>query len=285
MNVLAPSSLIFVFAAGLLAGGQEGSFEKSLTVSGTVDLDVKTDSGGITVRQGSAGTVRIHAILKADHGWFISGSGDVEGRIRELERHPPVEQNGDRVRVGYVNDSRLLRGISMRLEIETPTSTQVRAHADSGGIRVEGVQGPVDCKTDSGGIQINDVSASVHAAADSGGIHVRNVKGSLFAHVDSGGIDATGIAGSIDAQADSGSVRLEQTTPATINAKVDSGGVTVRLARGAGYDVSAETDSGRVSVPEMTVRGAFSSHHIEGKVGGGGPLVKVRAESGSVTID
>jgi hypothetical protein len=282
MNALVLSILIFVFAAGLFAGEQEGSFEKSLTVSGEVDLDVKTDSGGITVRPGSAGTVHIHAILKAEHGWF--SSGDVEGRMRELERHPPVEQNGNRVRVGYVSDSGLLKGISMRLEIETPANTQLHARADSGGIRVEGVAGPVDCKTDSGGIDIDDVSATVRAAADSGGIHVRNVKGSLFAHVDSGGIEASGIAGSIDAQADSGAVRLEQTIPAAINAKVDSGGVTVRLAPGAGYDVRAETDSGHISVPEMQVRSAFSSHHVEGKIGGGGPLVKVQAESGSVTI-
>jgi hypothetical protein len=282
MNKLAPF-LLLVLAGGLLAA-EDGSFDKSLPVSGMVDLDVKTDSGGITIRQGAAGTVHIHAILKAEHGWFSSADGDVEGRIRELERNPPVEQHGNRVRVGYA-ESRLLRGISMRLEIETPASTELHAHADSGGIRVAGVQGPVECKTDSGGIEIEDVSAAVHVAADSGGIHVRNVKGALYAHVDSGGIEATGIAGSIDAQSDSGRVRLEQTTPAEIHAKVESGGVSVRLARGAGYDISAETDSGGISVPQMTVRSEDSHHHVEGKVAGGGPLVKVQADSGSVTID
>jgi hypothetical protein len=282
MNTFALGILLLTVGTGLLAGA-EGSFDKSLSVSGPVDLDVKTDSGGITVRQGPSGTVVIHAILKAERGWF--SSSDVETRIREVERHPPVEQNGNHIRVGYIQESRLLNDISMRLEIETPADTQLRAHADSGGIRVEGVHGPVECKTDSGGIEINDVSASVHAAADSGGIHVRNVKGSLFAHVDSGGIEATGIAGSIDAESESGRLRLEQTTPGTISAKAESGGVTVTLARGAGYDISAETESGHISIPEMTVRSALSSNHVEGKVGGGGPLVKVRADSGSVTID
>jgi len=282
MNSLAPI-MFFVLAGGLLAA-EDGSFEKSLPVSGMVDLDVKTDSGGITITQGAAGTVRIHAILKAEHGWFGTADGDVQSRIRELEQHPPVEQSGNRVRVGYA-ENRLLRGISMRLEIETPASTELHAHADSGGIRVAGVQGPVDCKTDSGGIEINDVSAAVHAAADSGGIHIRNVKGALYAHVDSGGIEATGIAGSIDAQSDSGRVRLEQTVAAEIHAKVESGGVSVRLARGAGYDISAQTDSGGISVPQMTARNEFSHHHVEGKVSGGGPLVKVQADSGSVTIE
>jgi hypothetical protein len=282
MNALVPGILLLALTTGLLAGAEDGSFDKSLPVSGAVDLDVKTDSGGITVRQGSSGSVRIHAILTANHGWFASG--DVEARIRELERHPPVEQNGNRVRVGYVRDQ-LMKDISMRLEIETPPDTQLRAHADSGGIRVEGVQGPVDCKTDSGGIEINDISASVHAAADSGGIHVRNVKGSVYARADSGGIEATDIAGSIDAQADSGRIRLAQTTPAAINAKAESGGVTVTLVRGAGYDISADTESGHISIPEMTVHSAFSSQHVEGKVAGGGPLVKIHADSGGVTID
>jgi DUF4097 and DUF4098 domain-containing protein YvlB len=283
MNMFVPSLLLLSSATGLLAGAQEGSFERSLTVSGAVNLDIKTDSGGITVRRGSAGTVAVHAILKAENNWF--GTGDVEARMRELESHPPVEQIGNQVRIGYVKDDRLLRGISMRLEIETPAGTQVRARADSGGIRVEGVQGPVDCKTDSGGIEISDASANVHAAADSGGIRVTNVQGALFARADSGGIEATGIAGSIDAQADSGRVRVEQTTAAPINAKAESGGVSVRLARGAGYDINADTDSGSISIPEMTVRSAFSRHHIEGKVAGGGPLVRIQADSGSVTIE
>lgn len=283
MNAFARTLPLLAAAAGLLAGDQDGSFDKSLAVSGKVDLDIKTDSGGITVRQGPAGTVHIHAILKAEHGWF--SYSDVEGRIHDLERHPPVEQNHDQVRVGYTKDRELLKGISMRLEIETPAGTQLRAQADSGGIRVEGVQGPVDCKTDSGGIEIDDVSASVHAAADSGGIRVRNVKGPLFAHVDSGGIEASGIAGSIEAQTDSGAVRLAQTSPAPIHAKAESGGVTITLARGAGYDISADTESGRIRIPEAAVRSSSSSHHVEGKVGGGGPLVKIQVDSGSVTID
>jgi hypothetical protein len=283
MNVFAPSLLGLALSTGLLAADEDGSFDKSLTVSGVVDLDVKTDAGGITVRQGSAGTVRIHAILKAEHGWF--GWDDVEGRIHDLERHPPIEQSHDRIRVGYVRDNGVLKGISMRLEIETPAGTQLRARADSGGIRVAGLQGPVDCKTDSGGISIDDISSTVHAAADSGGIHVRNVKGSLFAHVDSGGIEASDIGGSIEAETDSGAIRLSQTSPAPIHVKADSGGVTVTLAHGAGYDISADTESGHISTPEMTVRSAFSAHHIEGKVGGGGPLVKIQVESGSVTIN
>jgi Putative adhesin len=261
----------------------DGSFDRSLTISGPVDLDVQTDSGGIAVTPGSSGSLRVHAILKAQRGWFESS--DVESRIRELERNPPVEQTGNKIQVGYVRDRNLLKGISMRLEIQTPADTQIRARADSGGIRVEGIRGPVDCHTDSGGIEIHDIGSDVRAAADSGGVRLNNINGSAFAHVDSGGIDATQVAGTIDAQADSGGIRVGQTRPARIRARADSGGVTVKLASSGGYDISAESESGRISVPEMIVRGSFSPHHVEGKVRGGGPEVNVHVDSGNVTVE
>jgi Toastrack DUF4097 len=276
--------LFLSLAIGLTAADEEaGSFDKALQVSGRVQLDVKTDSGGISIVPGSGGTVRVHAILRMQHDWF--GTGDAMGRIRELERHPPIEQTGNSIRIGYVQDRNLLRGISMRLEIETPPETQVQAHADSGGIRVDGLRGLVDCKTDSGGIQVSNINANVRAAADSGGIRIENVSGTVFARVDSGGIVAKGVAGAVDAQADSGGVHIAQTAPAPIHATTDSGGVTVTLAPGAGYDLKIDSDSGNISVPDMSANAGFSRHHREGKVRGGGPLVQVQVGSGNVTID
>jgi Putative adhesin len=275
----------------MLAGGtaaictaqSEGSFDRSLAVSGQVDLDVVTDSGGITVTPGSSGSVHVHAILKPNHGWF--DSGDVERRIHEIERNPPIEQNGNQIRVGYTHSRDLLKNISMRVEIQTPRETRVRARADSGGIRVEGVQGPADCHTDSGGIDLRDVGSEVRAAADSGGIHIENVKGAAYARVDSGGIEAHDIAGAIDAETDSGGIHLSQSSAAPIRAKADSGGVTVRLASNAGYDIDVASESGTISVPDVSVHGEISRRHVEGKVRGGGPMVNIRVDSGNVSID
>jgi hypothetical protein len=280
VTLLAPG---FVVLTAAVCAAQTGSFDRSLSVSGPVDLDVQTDSGGITVTPGSSGSVRIHAILKAEHDWF--GSSDTEQRIREIERNPPIEQNGNNIRIGYVHNRDLLKHISMRLEIETPRETKVRARADSGGIRVEGINGPADCHTDSGGIDVRDIGSEVRAAADSGGIRIENVKGATYARVDSGGIEAHNIAGSIDAETDSGGIHVSQSTAAPIRAKADSGGVTLRLASNAGYDISVEADSGSISVPEVSTHGEVDRHHIEGKIRGGGPLVNVRVESGTVRIE
>jgi len=283
MNATVVAAGLTLAVAGICAARSEGSFDRSVSVSGPVDLDIMTDSGGITVTPGSSGSVHIHAILKAEHGWF--GSSDVEQHIRELERNPPIEQNGNQIRIGYVRDRNLLKNISMQLEIETPRESRVRARADSGGIRVAGIQGPADCHTDSGGIEVSALGSDVHAAADSGGIRIRNVKGSAYARVDSGGIEAHDVAGSIDVATDSGGIDISQSSPAPIRAKADSGSVQVRLVSDAGYDVSVRSDSGHISVPEISVHGDMSKNHVEGKVRGGGPMVEVHAESGNVTID
>jgi hypothetical protein len=261
---------------------QDGAFDRTVNVSGPVNLDVTTDSGGIVVTPGPAGSVRIHGILKAQRGFFTAGN--VEEHIRELEKNPPIEQSGNTIRVGYVTDRSLLKGVSMRLEITAPPDTQVRARADSGGIRIEGIRGPVDCQTDSGGIRVSNIASEVRAGADSGGIHIREVKGAVYARADSGGIDALDIAGPIDVQTDSGGLHLSQTAPATIRARADSGGATVTLAASGGYDVRANSGSGRIIVPEMTVRGAFSKHRVEGKGRAGGPVVDIAVDSGNIDI-
>ena len=48
----------------------EGSFERTLNVTGPVDLDVQTGSGRIEVRAGSASAVVIRATIRVREGFF-----------------------------------------------------------------------------------------------------------------------------------------------------------------------------------------------------------------------
>ncbi|MGE5646199.1 MAG: DUF4097 family beta strand repeat-containing protein [Acidobacteriota bacterium] len=266
--------------AGSSACSQEtrGGFDRTLRVSGPAELDIFTDSGGISVKPGTAGSVQIHAILR--------GRGAAtEARIRRIEQDPPVEQTGNKVRIGYLKDRDLLHNISIRFEILTPPDSSVRARADSGGIQVAGVRGPADCQSDSGGIDVDDIGSDVRVAADSGGIRIRNIRGAVSARADSGGVEALGVAGAVDIQTDSGGVQVAQTAAAPVRIRADSGGARVKLAPGAGYDVTASAGSGRITVQELTVRGTIRPNHAEGKIRGGGPLVDVSVDSGNVHIE
>jgi hypothetical protein len=273
--------LFTVLAAISFAQRPEGSFERTFSVNGPVALDLNTDSGGITVVPGPPGTVRVRGILKVNRSRFFVG--DAERRLRDLEANPPITQSGNSIRVA-MRDPHMLRDISMRLEVQAPPDSRLRARADSGGIDVRGIKGPVDCATDSGGIHANEIDGEVRARADSGGIHIRRVNGPVYAQADSGGIDALEVAGAVEAMVDSGGIRISQTKAAAIKAHADSGGADIALASTGGYELQAHTDSGSITAPELTISGSVSRHHVGGKLRGGGPLIDVRTDSGRISI-
>jgi hypothetical protein len=231
------------------AQSAERKFERTFPVSGSVSLDLNTDAGGILVRSGTTGTVRVRGILKAQ--WSLLSGLDVEERIRQLEANPPIEANGNSIRVA-VGDKSILRGISMRLEVETPMETGLRARTDSGGIEVRGIQGPIDCQTDSGGVRAVDIGGDVTARTDSGGIHIRKANTEVRAHADSDGIEAMEVAGRVEAKTDSGGIRISQTQAASIHARADSGGADIALAATGGYEITARSTNGCVIADNVT---------------------------------
>ncbi|MGA3202376.1 MAG: DUF4097 family beta strand repeat-containing protein [Bryobacteraceae bacterium] len=263
----------------------EGTFERTLTVTGRVSLDVSVNSGVIRVMRGEAGSVRVRGVLRARSpvfmGLFVGGAPGE--RIRRIEVDPPVRQEGNEIGIGDVTDRWLLRGINLLVEITAPADTEIRALADAGDIRIEGVDGPVECETDSGEINIEWIGSDVRASCDSGGIHIRGVKGAVDARTDSGHIEALEVEGTIDAETDSGDIRLSQTKVAAVCAQADSGRIRVRLAETGGYSIRARTDNGRVELPVMT-RQRLSRHELEGDVRGGGSVVAVETDSGDIEV-
>jgi hypothetical protein len=263
----------------------EGSFERTLTVTGPVRLDVSTHAGIIRVLKGEAGEVRVRGVLRARSalafGLFIGGPPSE--RIRAIVADPPIEQDGNTIGVGDVRDRWLLRGINLLMEIVTPADTEIRALADSGDIRIDGIDGPVECETDSGQIEIANIGSEVRVRSDSGAVHVEGVKGSVDVRTDSGRIEALEIGGTIDATTDSGGILLSQTLAAPVCAKSDSGRIRVKLADAGGYSIRARTDNGRVELPQMT-RQRLSRHELEGDVRGGGSVVDLETDSGGIEI-
>jgi Putative adhesin len=263
----------------------EGTFERKFAVNGRVSLDVSVHAGVIRILGGEPGCVTVRGVLRARSssmfGVFLGGTPTE--RIRRFEMDPPVVQDGNSIRVGDVSDRWMLRGINFLVEISTPLNTEVRALADSGDIRVEGLDGPVECEADSGDINISNIGSEVRAAADSGSIHIRAITGAVDARADSGHIEALEVAGPIDAKTDSGDIRLSQTKVAAVCAQADSGRIFVQLAPQGGYSVRVRTDNGRMDLPALTGQ-RISRHELDGDIRGGGSVVDLETDSGDIEI-
>ncbi|HXW54654.1 MAG TPA: DUF4097 family beta strand repeat-containing protein [Candidatus Cybelea sp.] len=297
----------------------EGHFDRTLSVNGPVDLDVQTASGEIAVRPGDSSKVEIHGRIHAS-GWH--NDSDVEQRIHDLETNPPIEQNGNTIRIGHLEDHFRFRNISISYDVVVPSTTRLHASSGSGGERIEGISGPAEANSGSGSIELANIGGEGHARTGSGDIRLSEIHGSATAHTGSGSIQATGVAGGFNGSSGSGEVRLEQTAAGEVEIESGSGSVevkgadsTVRVQTGSGsitaqgqpkgdwklhtgsgdvtvefppdaaYDLVAHTSSGSIhSTQEMTVQGTISPRELHAKVHGGGSVVDLSTSSGAINI-
>ena len=241
-----------------------GSFERTLTVDGPVDLNVRSGSGGIQIRTGSGD--RVQVIGKVSAGSSRDGLDPAE-RVRKVEAAPPITQQGNVIRIGDTNDDPTYRNISISYEIVVPANTRL------------------DAQTGSGNQTIGSVNGAVRAQTGSGSIHIERTGGSLFAQTGSGNIDADAVGGDVRAQTGSGSVEVRQTTRGDVSVQTGSGSVRLSLPEDASYTLDAQTGSGSISTAHpLTVQGQTRRNHLTGTVRGGGNAVRVRTGSGSIDI-
>ncbi|HSB75219.1 MAG TPA: DUF4097 family beta strand repeat-containing protein [Terriglobales bacterium] len=319
-----PAVLAVAVAALLCLAGQpakaeaRGSFQRTLTVTGPVDLDVSTGSGDIDVRSGAVGSVQITGRIKAS-GW----SNNPEEKVRKLEQNPPIQQNGNSVRVGYISDPELRRNVSIDYTIVVPQATSLTSHTGSGDQKVDGIKGPLEARSGSGDMHISSIGGRVEAHTGSGDLQLSSVNGDVRARTGSGNIQGDGVAGAFDAETGSGDVGLRQTAAGEVRVRTGSGGVDLHGVRGmldadtgsgeitvegapggewklsagsgtiklnlpasAAFDLDASTSSGSIELNHsVTVSGNISRHSVHGKAGSGGSLVEIRTGSGDIEID
>ena len=295
-------ALVVLFAStAVFASSPKGSFERTLQVSGPVDLDVQTHSGNITVRAGSNGSVSIRAKIFVSNGWF-SDSHDTD--VHAIEQNPPIHQTGNSIHIDNID----VRNISIDYEITVPVETAVRAHSGSGDQILEGTKGNADVGTGSGDIKLSNLTGDIHVQTGSGNVRAHSISGPIHGgtgsgdveiaetgsgdidlHTGSGNITTRGVQGGFRGETGSGDITAEGTQTGSWELHTGSGNVHVKLPGDAKFDADISTSSGSIDVEapvETTVQGRVGDSHksIRGKVRGGGPLLRVRTGSGDIHV-
>ena len=311
---------IVALAALPVSASASGHFERTLQVSGAVDLDVTSGSGNITVRTGGSSSVYVSAKIHASNSWF---SGNAEERIQRIEKNPPIEQQGNTIRIGRSDDHDLFRNISVDYEITVPAQTKATTHTGSGDQIISGVQLPLSATTGSGNITVENVSAETRIRSGSGDLKISSVKGGLNAETGSGNIHAQEVAGEVTATTGSGNVEVHQASAGDLRVQTGSGNVklygvkgglraetgsgdihaegeathdwrlgagsgniTLRLPAHAAFNLDARTSSGTLNIHhDITMQGSISKNHIQAKAAGGGVLLDLHTGSGDIEVD
>lgn len=297
-------AMLALSAPHALAQTATGSFRQELTVAVPLEVDAVTGSGRIGVRSGSADRAIVvgRISVRATRGRTIEQAEEI---VRRLEAQPPVELQGNRLRIGQIDDEALKRDVSVSYEIEVPAQSSVHARSGSGSQTVAGLRGAIDVSTGSGGIELTDIGGSIDAHTGSGSIRadriggefradtgsgsvslVQTTPGDVSIKTSSGSVDASGVQGALRVTTGSGSVRVQGTQQGAWALETGSGSITVRVPEDAAFTLDAQASSGGVfSDHPIAIRGAISRGRLNGQVRGGGQLLQARTGSGAIRIE
>ena len=253
------------------------SFDRALSISGETQLFVSTGSGNIHLTRGSGNEVHIHGKI------HVSRDGSEE-EARQIAANPPIEQNGNVIRVGQQHEQHW-RGISIDYQIETPAGTLLAAISGSGDIVDEGVGQNAKLQTGSGDIRATGLQGGFEVKTGSGNITADQTgQGDVKAETGSGDIEIKDIHGSFRGQTGSGDIKATGTPSAPWTLETGSGNIEIS-AGNTPLSLDASTGSGSVTTDhEMLVKGSLNQRHITGNLNGGGPLVRMQTGSGDIRV-
>ena len=258
----------------------EGTFDKTLNVSGTANLNVSTGSGYIHITPGPAGSIHIVGHVHSSMGW-LSGSSDEN--VRRVTDNPPIVQSGNDIEVGQHTH---FENVSIDYVITAPRGTNVEANSGSGDLNISNLGGPLKAGTGSGTIEANDLTGNVTLSAGSGDIRaMMNGANYVKAETGSGTIRLQGVTGGLYAETGSGDIDVSGQPGSGWKLETGSGSVTLNTGGNAHFTLDASTGSGDVrSDPPISTHGSLDRHHVTGDINGGGPIVRVETGSGDVRI-
>jgi DUF4097 and DUF4098 domain-containing protein YvlB len=240
-KVLLPSVLLLTGAllqAPVPAVAADNTFDRTLTVSGPVRLELSNGSGNVDIRGGSEG--KVHITGKVTGGWSLFSNA--EKSVQDVVANPPIEQHDTVIRIG--KNSSWIKNISIDYTIEVPHDTEIDASVASGGITVDNVRGPTKVSSASGYLHVYRVERDAQISAASGSIDVSGIGGILRVSSASGDVVLADIKGDLKANAASGSIRVSKPGD-RVDVSSASGSINVS---GATNDLKVHAISGSITV-------------------------------------
>ncbi len=285
------------------SGGRDRRCSDDFVINVPRNLDwAKIETGG-----GSASATSIAGRVEISSGGGNLHLDDIGGEVT-------AETGGGTIEVGSVQGNVKLETGGGNIKI---SSVKGEIKAESGGgslVLLSGLQGAV-LETGAGSIRVEKCGGTVKATTGGGSIELGEIGGPAEIETGAGSIRLASAKGRVQAQTGGGSIQLDGAT--SVKAETSAGGIIVKLLSGADHrsDSTLETSAGDITVylandlaisirAEIeianghTIHSDFQDIHVsseggqwgpktvtaEGQLNGGGPVLKVRTNSGNVNF-
>ncbi|HEX9690082.1 MAG TPA: DUF4097 family beta strand repeat-containing protein [Thermoanaerobaculia bacterium] len=306
-----------IVAAGLLIPAlslpAESRMEKTLRLEPGGRFSLDTDRGSVTITGTNTAGARLI---------ITSRRRDLDELLRFTFREDPgMVSVTARRKHGRVFRWFNWNGDSVRWEVQVPAQTELDIDTSGGGIKITGLRSDAKLETSGGRIEVRDLVGELQGHTSGGGIRLERIRGRMHVKTSGGGIEGTELDGPIDAETSGGSVRLGRVTGnirahssgggihiheagGRVEADTSGGGIEASFARGNARGGSLETSGGGIVVSldpsvglridasgnsvraelPITVQGAISRGKLQGTLGGGGEMLRLRTSGGGVRI-
>jgi DUF4097 and DUF4098 domain-containing protein YvlB len=242
------------------------------------------------------------------------GSGGGNLHVDDIGGEVTAETGGGTIEVGSVEGGVSLQTGGGNIKVASAKG-EIKAASGGGSVIVlSGLQGAV-LETGAGSIRVDKCSGPVKATTGGGSVDLGEIGGQAEIETGAGSIRLASAKGRVRAQTGGGSIQLDGAT--SVQAETSAGGIIVKLLSSAGgrNNSTLETSAGDITVylandlaisirAEIeianghTIRSDFSDIHVsteggpwgpktvtaEGQLNGGGPVLKVRTNSGNVNF-
>lgn len=301
--ILLPLMAMFLVGCDEFDLGGIGSFDRfhedfhySYPLADGGSLRVENFNGSIEISGWDKNTVDIDGMKYASTEYRLKelkidispSAGSIT--IRTL---PPLDHRGNA-------GARFTIHVPKRTQLDQITSTNgairvdsidgaSRLHTSNGSVHASTLSGPLDVQTSNGSVEVTDISGDTTLHSSNGTIRAEVKKGRFGATTSNGSINVRLIGGDaspVRLESSNGHIDLTMDAAREVSARTSNSSITVRMPATANANLDAHTSNSSITCDfDVSVHsGQISKHHLEGKIGTGGPVLDLGTSNGSIKL-
>ena len=173
------------------------------------------------------------------------------------------------------------------LTIRVPSGVKVEASSSNGKVNICGMRADVQARSGNGSVRIQDVIGNLNLSAANAKVCCKHTCGRLEARSSNGNVELHDHEGGIDAITQNGSIRASVTKLSDDGVKLatSNGRIVLDLPEQVDAEVDVRVDNGIIRNDRSDDPGIIeSTGRLRGKIGKGGPVIKLRTSNGTVSI-
>lgn len=277
---------------------EAGSVDRTLALEGAQRLRIENRFGDIEVVPAGR-EVRAVATVRA-RATDEAAAQTKAGRIDLTVSRQPEGELGLAV-AGVPEDP----GMDVQVTVRAPAGLPLVVRTAAGGASVEGIRAPVSVQSDGGDISVADAEGPVTIETETGRVSATSIAAGVTANAGGGEIALTDVHGPVLVRTMSGRIWLREVAAREITAttrtadidialsepfsgrmeaRTDSGTITMALPRSSNCTVKTTTGSGDISSELALEEAVQAGPNISGRLGAGAGSVTISTRSGDIRL-